>query len=222
MQIYIQKIECFNGIKPNIFDENLKRKIPNGWKAIKINQLASIYSGYPFDSSNYDQGGSYKLITIKNVQDSGIDLNSCDKIGNLPLDLPEYCKLSPGNILLSLTGNVGRVALMFTENCLLNQRVAIIHPKNIEISPYLYCLFKSERIRIKMERIAGGTSQKNLSPIDTENIYIPYNESLILEFSKELYPLFNKIINCLEENRRLIAMRNDLLPLLINGQVTID
>lgn len=222
MQIYIQKIECFNGIKPTIFDENLKRKIPNGWKAIKINQLASIYSGYPFDSSNYDQGGSYKLITIKNVQDSGIDLNSCDKIGNLPLDLPEYCKLSPGNILLSLTGNVGRVALMFTENCLLNQRVAIIHPKNIEISPYLYCLFKSERIRIKMERIAGGTSQKNLSPIDTENIYIPYNESLILEFSKELYPLFNKIINCLEENRRLIAMRNDLLPLLINGQVTID
>ena len=62
MQIYIQKIECFNGIKPTIFDENLKRKIPNGWKAIKINQLASIYSGYPFDSSNYDQGGSYKLI----------------------------------------------------------------------------------------------------------------------------------------------------------------
>lgn len=221
MQCYIQKIECFNGIMPTEFNVNLKRKIPKGWKSIKINQIASVHSGYSFNSSNYNKIGKYKLITIKNVQDSGVDLNTGDKIENLPSDLPEYCKLSPGDILLSLTGNVGRVALMFTENCLLNQRVAVIHSKNVEISPYLYCLFKSERLRHKMERIACGTSQKNLSPVDTENLYIPYNESLILEFSKELYPLFNKIINCLEEKRRLITLRNDLLPLLINGQVTI-
>lgn len=222
MLCYIQKIEYFNGISQTEFNDDLKRKIPNGWKSIKINQIASVYSGYPFDSCNYNQNGKYKLITIKNVQDTGIDLNTGNKIEDLPSDLPEYCQLSPGDILLSLTGNVGRVALMFTENCLLNQRVAVIHPKNIKISPYLYCLFKSERLRLKMERIAGGTSQKNLSPIDTENLYIPYNESLVLEFSKEIYPLFNKIINCFEENRSLTAIRNALLPLLMNGQVTID
>lgn len=222
MESYIQQFECFCGYGSFIFNEKLKRKIPETWIPIQIKEIASILSGYPFDSSKYTPDGEYKLITIKNVQDSGIDLHSGDRISLLPADLPEYCKLLPGDVLLSLTGNVGRIGLMFADRCLLNQRVASIKPHNKQKMPYLFCLFKSERLRTQMERIAGGTSQKNLSPIETENLYIPYDEKTVANFSKKMLPLFNKMICTLDENRRLVTLRTELLPLLMNGQVTIQ
>lgn len=222
MESYIQQFECFCGYGSFIFNEKLKRKIPETWIPIQIKEIASILSGYPFDSNKYTPDGEYKLITIKNVQDSGIDLHSGDRISLLPADLPEYCKLLPGDVLLSLTGNVGRIGLMFADRCLLNQRVASIKPHNKQKMPYLFCLFKSERLRTQMERIAGGTSQKNLSPIETENLYIPYDEKTVANFSKKMLPLFNKMISTLDENRRLVTLRTELLPLLMNGQVTIQ
>lgn len=204
------------------WNQQLKREIPKGWVAKSISSLCDILSGYSFLSATYSDKGKYKLITIKNVQDTGINLDVDNHIECLPENIPEFCKLSYGDILMSLTGNVGRVGIMYTKNCLLNQRVALIRPKQSYLSGYLYILFRSAQMRTLMENIATGTSQKNLSPVDTGKILIPYDEKIVDRFCDTINVIIDKITFCQKENHELTELRDWLLPMLMNGQATVE
>ena len=106
-----------------VYNDQLKQKIPGGWKAVKFSSIAKIISGFPFKSDSYVNNGKYKVITIRNVQDGNIDSSTANSIDGLPDNLPDECVLSIGDLLISLTGNVGRCGLVFESNLLLNQRV---------------------------------------------------------------------------------------------------
>ena len=205
-----------------VWNEQLKREIPEGWESIMLGSLCKVISGYPFESSSYVEDGTYKLITIKNVQDDGINLDVDNHIEELPNNLPAYCVLKRKDILLSLTGNVGRVGLMYDNNCLLNQRVAIIEPMISELRGLLYFLFKQPHMKVKLESSATGTSQKNLSPINTSQINIAYNKDVFMKYSKVTNSIIEKIVNNLSENLELTKLRDWLLPMLMNGQVTVE
>ena len=205
-----------------IYNNQLKKGIPENWAVVTLNTLCDILSGYSFQSNDYVDNGKYRLITIKNVQDSGVNLNVDNYINILPTKLPDYCMLKPENILMSLTGNVARVGLMYDNNCLLNQRVALVKPKKAQNNSFLYALFKSDTIRITLESLAIGTSQKNLSPIDAGNICIPYNESVVSAFSDFIEAKIKLIVRNLSENLSLCELRDWLLPMLMNGQATLD
>lgn len=205
-----------------VWNEQLKREIPKGWEVKNISDICEIISGYPFQSSTYSKTGKYRLITIKNVQDSGIDLNVDNYIKDLPENLPSYCILSPGDILMSLTGNVGRVGLMYADDCLLNQRVALIKPKHSYLNVFLYFLFKSNRLKMLMENISTGTSQKNLSPVDTGNLVIPFNTETVKLFCDKLESIVTKIVSAEKEKVELTKLRDWLLPMLMNGQARVE
>jgi len=205
-----------------IYNHQLKKEIPENWTVVTLNTLCDILSGYSFQSNDYVDNGKYRLITIKNVQDSGVNLNVDNYINILPTKLPDYCILKPENILMSLTGNVARVGLMYDNNCLLNQRVALIKPKKIQVNSFLYALFKSDAIRTTLESLATGTSQKNLSPIDAGNINIPYSESVVNSFSNFVEDKIKLIVRNSCETLSLCELRDWLLPMLMNGQATID
>lgn len=143
-------------------------------------------------------------------------------IDTLPSNLPEYCKLKDSDILMSFTGNVGRVGLMYDNSCLLNQRVAIINPLKETIRSYVYFLFKSDSLRMKMERIATGTSQKNLSPVDTELLYVPYDSIVAEKYSMIVDSVIKGMVLRLKENCELTHLRDWLLPMLMNGQATVE
>lgn len=129
------------------------------------------------------------------------------------------CILKPSDILMSLTGNVGRVGLVYENNVLLNQRLLKLVPKYNDIS-YIYLLFRDNFMRVKLEQISTGTSQKNLSPIDMGNLKIAYPDKSVLEKFTELNNnIIFKIVDNFKENQELTKLRDYLLPLLMNGQV---
>ena len=66
--------------------------------------------------------------------------------------------------------------------------------------------------------MANGTSQKNLSPLDIKKlkIYIPYN---ITEFNNVTKGILNQMCKINLQTNKLIAIKNKILPLLINGQL---
>jgi len=203
------------------YDEIFKREIPVGWEIKTIKDFCLIKSGYAFDSDYYSEKG-YKLITIKNVQNCYINPKVDNYVEFIPKNIPEYCLLKQGDILMSLTGNIGRVALMYEENCLLNQRVAVLLPTSKNLNAYCYYLFQSDYVKEKMLNIAGGSSQDNLSPIDTENFLIPFNYELAEKYNEIALPIMQQIVSLNAENLELAALRDFLLPLLMNGQVTIN
>ncbi|MDC4163700.1 restriction endonuclease subunit S [Mycoplasma sp. T363T] len=126
------------------------------------------------------------------------------------------------DILISLTGNVGRTGIVFTDNCLLNQRLALIKTVRTDLIAYIFNLFKGEYLKKKMNAISNGSAQKNLSPLDVEKILIPWNSDIQKMFSNKFNLSVELIVNNLEEIHKLQKLKEYLLPLLMNGQATID
>lgn len=76
-----------------VWNEQLKRTIPDGWTTNPLSDIFTFKSGYSFSSDLYEVSGKYKLLTIKNVQNNGINLNVDNYINVLPDNVPDYCLL---------------------------------------------------------------------------------------------------------------------------------
>lgn len=205
-----------------VWNEQLKRNIPENWKVVPLSTVLNFKSGFSFSSDLYVTEGKYKLLTIKNVQDSGINLNVDNYINDVPSNVPDYCFLKVNDILMSLTGNVGRIGIMYDSGCLLNQRVALAKSVNEDLHSFVYFLLKSDIVRKQYETIANGSSQKNLSPIEAENVLFAYNEQIATRFASITNKYLKIIVSNLAENQNLIRLRDWLLPMLMNGQATIS
>ena len=190
--------------------------------AVKLIDVMKFINGFAFKNSDYDENGKYKIITIKNVQDGYIDSIKTDRIVSIPEKMKKECILNIGDVLLSLTGNVGRVGIVYEENMLLNQRVAKFEPYNKELLPYLYFKFLNPTMRKQLENISKGTAQQNLSPIETLKLKINYNNSRLKSIIPTLNAIFNKIINNKIEEKKLVELRDTLLPKLMNGEIDLD
>ncbi len=202
-----------------VYNQDLKREIPEGWRVSKLNEVVDLISGYPFSSNDYVTSGKYKLYTIKNVQDG----YTVDKVDNyldfLPSNMSHECQLCRGDLIMSLTGNVGRVGMVYEDNVLLNQRVLKLNPINKTHKSFIYSFFRSDVTKAHLENMSTGTSQKNLSPIDIGNMMITFP-------SEDLLSIFLDYLNILEsnlvENQQLTQLRDWLLPMLMNGQVKVE
>lgn len=203
-----------------VWNEELKREIPEGWTIRTVLDCSNVVSGYPFKTETYSNEGRYNIYTIGNVQDGYIDDTCPNKIDFIPNDIDERCVLKPCDIIMSLTGNVGRVGIVYTKNALLNQRVLKVIPFD-GYHNFLYLLFRNSSFMNVMQRIASGTSQKNLSPNQVcDFTFAVPNKNLLDLFNLKLNGFIDAIVNNLSQNQELTSLRDFLLPLLMNGQVT--
>ena len=204
---------------PGYEDVKIVDGVPEGWKKDTIDSRIELLSGYAFKSSEFNDEGKYKIITIKNVKDGQFDGDNVNCMINIPEKMPEHCKLVDGDILLSLTGNVGRVCIVHGENFLLNQRIAKLRSNNMA---YTYCLFRSKDMFDNMNNLTNGVAQQNLSPIRTGKINIVFpTDALIQMFEKTVNPMLNKITVLNKSILSLSQARDRLLPKLMNGEIEV-
>lgn len=175
--------------------------LPKGWVETKLGDVATIQSGYAFKSEDYASSGSF-LIRIGNVQD-----------GHISQDNPRYVNLDEktsnfslmeGDVLISLTGNIGRVSLVPVGilPAALNQRVGrIFFSKNTSKDLFIYFL-RSFYFRSQINNHARGAAQQNISP----------NE--ILTFSVPLPPL--------AEQRRIVAKLDSLTVRIARARAELE
>ena len=147
---------------PGHENTNIIDGVPEGWEKKKVNSIIELQSGFAFKSSTFDDNGAYKIVTIKNVKDGAFDGDNVSRIVAIPEKMPKHCVLADGDILLSLTGNVGRVCIVNGKNYLLNQRVAKLAT---DFKAFTYCLFRSREMFIEINNLANGAAQQNVSPI---------------------------------------------------------
>ncbi|MFA5683282.1 MAG: restriction endonuclease subunit S [Lysobacteraceae bacterium] len=135
------------------------------WVRRSLSDIARLRNGYAFKSSEYVETGPYQIVTIANVQQSGLLLESTKKIAELPSDLQQHQILRLGDILISMTGNVGRVCRVTAESLLLNQRVGKLTPDAV-YPEFFYQLLQRDEFRSAMQLKAAGGAQGNLSAGD--------------------------------------------------------
>ena len=218
------KIECNNQINKNLEEQakNIILDLCNKVSGkVKLSSILDFANGFAFQSKSYLPQGKYKIITIKNVQDGEIISTDAACLNDLPEGMKKECILAIGDVLVSLTGNVGRVGIVCENNLLLNQRVAKFVPLNKNLIPFLYFYFRLESTKQFLEIIAKGTAQQNLSPIETLKIELPYDSSII-ENSSMLKSFFDAIVINKMENLRLSKLRDTLLPKLMSGELDVD
>lgn len=196
-------------------------QIPEGWYVGSINDISRVVSGFPFKGSIYRERGRYKIVTIKNVHDGKFVLNFSSFVDELPAKLPTECILENGDILLSLTGNVGRICIVYGNDHVLNQRVAKLDPKNKNEREFIYLLFRQKRFRKKMEAMSNGAAQLNLSPIQVKNVKIIIPKASVLdEFSNLAGAYFDVSVLLQEKNHNLSKTRDLLILQLVTERLS--
>lgn len=192
--------------------------VPEGWEKKRINEFISILSGYAFKSSTFEDNGDYNIVTIKNVQDGFFDGKNLSHIREIPNKMPQHCFLVTGDLLLSLTGNIGRVCMVIGNNYLLNQRVAKIES---DFPAFAYCLFRSENMYTSINNLANGAAQQNVSPIKIGTLKIVVNNEIISKFEKIVGSIRNQILVLYSQIDELIEARDRLLPKLMSGEIEV-
>jgi type I restriction enzyme S subunit len=200
-----------------------KTELPLGWKRRKLKEVINIVSGYPFKSTDYVDGGRYKIVTIKNVQDGYFVPITTDSLFEIPPKVKNEQILHTGDIILSLTGNVGRVCLTYGGNYLLNQRVAKLVPSEKISTGFIYSMMRNEKMLYILENISNGTAQQNLSPINMGNVEIVYpDENTVYNFNKLSDASVRHICNLYVQNQYLKESRDILLPKLMSGTIKVS
>jgi len=149
-----------------------------------------------------------------------------DFIDNETNDLLGRSKLENSDILYSIAGTIGRLA-MVNEDILpanVNQALAILRVDKSAINPYFvkYCLMDKDIIFELHSKIVHAV-QPNLSLGEISNTLIPYPPKDILDsFSNQIEPIEEKIIQNTQQIQTLENLRDTLLPKLLSGEVRAE
>ena len=179
-----------------------------------LSDIMSFDNGFAFSSSDYLPEGLYRIITIGNVGDGYIDTTNVNYLQSIPDRVKKSALLYIGDIIVSLTGNVGRTAIVKENNLLLNQRVARIVAKDNMYKGFLYCLFRQQSTKTFLETISRGTAQANLSPVELLKTKIKYTHDEMIEFTKVVTPMINTVLVNSKELAELLVFRNTFLTVL--------
>lgn len=141
---------------------------------IKIGDVCDILNGYAFKSENYVDSG-IRIIRISNVQKGYIEDSTPAFYSFDTMGLSKFM-LEEGDLLMSLTGNVGRVAILEKEllPAALNQRVACLRLKSNKITKsYLFHFLNSNFFEQQCIMASNGVAQKNMSTEWLKDYEIP-------------------------------------------------
>lgn len=160
---------------------------------MRIGDICDILNGYAFKSSKYVADG-IRVIRITNVQKGFVeDTNPQYYPVSEQREIEKYM-LCEGDLLMSLTGNVGRVGLLSAEMlpAALNQRVACIRIRNPAViyKPFLYHLLNSDYFENKCILASQGVAQKNMSTEWLKEYPIP---SFSMDKQMKIASIFDKI-----------------------------
>ena len=211
-----------------VYNSILKREIPEGWC---VDRLQSYI--------NFKRGISYKSNEISDIQGKEfLNLNSFSLKGEFKIEGTKYfigkynqeSLVSSGGLVVAITdvtrnadiiGKAFIIPNIFEDGALISCDVVSVTSERLN-KFYLEQLFNSTYYHSYIKYYASGTLvlHLNLNGINWFNTILP-PVGLLNQFEKFCKPILKKKAVILKENKQLIELRDWLLPMLMNGQVTV-
>lgn len=224
------KIELNNKINQNLeaqaqalFTNTILSRLEKG----TIGMYCDVKSGFAFKSSWWQNQG-IKVIKIKNIETTGLNLNDCSYVSSEKVDCAKDFIVQGGDLLIAMTGaTIGKFAIVpySTETLLVNQRVGkfFLGKNPVEKLPFIYCTLKQPEIYSEIINRGQGSAQANISGSDIMSISCTFpNKKIIDSFNCLAQPIFQKMIFNWYENTRLTELRDSLLPKFMSGEINVD
>ena len=206
-----------------VWNEKLKRDIPISWETKLIDDVAEIYNGAtPSTINELNYGGDIVWITPKDLSDQKQKFvyKGERNISQVGYDSCSTHLLPSNTILMSSRAPIGLLAIAKTELCT-NQGFKSFVPKSGNTAIYLY-YYLQHHIR-QVEQLGTGTTFKEVSREDILKFPILKPSDNVLDLWEEMVsPLNDRQLEIQKENESLTKQRNELLPLLMNGQVLVN
>jgi len=178
---------------------------------VPLSYFGEMKHGYPFKSTSYDEDGTHRIVTISNVSGARYaDMSKCNYLEELPHDIQQHQILSRNDILISLTGNVGRVSFCLADGDLLNQRVGVLSLCDEAYKEYIYQVLSDWRFEMSMVACGQGAAQLNISKSNVEGYLVPYEQSEYQEIGN-FFSLLDDRIEIEEELLKQYEMQKKYL-----------
>ena len=207
-----------------IWNDQLKREIPEGWNVVNLIDFAEIKNGAtPSTATPLNYGGDIIWITPKDLSDqqSKFVYRGERNISQLGYDSCSTNLLPANSVLLSSRAPIGLVSIAKAELCT-NQGFKNLVPHDANNSLYLYYYIKYH-IR-QIEQLGTGTTFKEVSREDLCKfpILMPCNTLGYLLWVERMTQIADEQFILTKEIATLTKQRDELLPLLMNGQVSVN
>lgn len=186
-----------------VFDETLKREIPKGWEVKSLGDWAEIRKGTLITEKTANTNGDIKVIS------AGVDFSYYHDVANRPKN----------TITISASGANAGFVNFWREPIFACDCTTIT---NSVIGRTLYILNFLKIVQDFIYQQARGSAQPHVYPKDIEGLKIIVPPDSLLKNFSEFVDNWNlKIANNEKQNHQLTQLRDFLLPMLMNGQVSV-
>lgn len=207
-----------------VYNPTLNREIPEGWDVRKLVDLCSVIRRGI--SPRYTEEGGTSVLNQKCVREQRISFEDSRR-HQVELDDKDDRLLQPFDVVVNSTGvgTLGRVAFvkrLLEKKTTVDSHVTIVRANGKFISPQ-YLAWVMMRYQPAIESAANGsTGQVELSKsyLQDIDVVIP-PKNLTLRFSDFVNPIVQQMAARESENEHLVSLRDWLLPMLMNGQLTV-
>ena len=202
------------------YNATLKREIPSGWHDSNVLAVADLLGGgTPTKKKPHYWGGDIPFFTPTDADGSIFKFSTTDYITSEGLKGSSTKLFSKHTVFITARGSVGRLVLAGVDMAM-NQSCYALRAKTGISHVFLFFLAK-ELIHHLHVKSSGSVFDSIVSnDIELTKLAIPKGE-VIEKFAEVVEPIFEKIANNTKENQQLAQLRDWLLPLLMNGQVTV-
>ena len=197
-----------------VWNDQLKRAIPKGWSAGQLSDIANITMGQSPSGDTYNENGSGTIF-----------YQGCTDFGTR-FPVPRVYTSAPtrfataGDILMSVRAPVGTLNIAM-EDCCIGRGLAALNSK---FGSQLHLLYTLSGFKQLFDVMDGNGSTFGSITKDTlfeMKVVIPRRDQ-IKSFEEMVQPIEQKIRVAEQENRELTKLRDWLLPMLMNGQATVE
>lgn len=196
-----------------VYNPTLKREIPEGWSDKTLSQIANITMGQSPEGSSYNDEG-VGTIFYQGSTDFGWLFPTTRQYTTAPGRMAKK-----GDILLSVRAPVGDMNIANTD-CCIGRGLAALNSKT-ESDGFLFYVMKYFK-QIFDRRNSEGTTFGSITKNDLHSLKLAYPTADLLKKYDQIVMSYNKMIfERSLENRELTILRDWLLPMLMNGQITV-
>ncbi|EOB5056635.1 restriction endonuclease subunit S [Campylobacter upsaliensis] len=160
-------------IQTHYFDKIAKIWNEREYSVVRLGEVARVKSGFAFSSKDYVQDSNVSLITIKNIDFSGVVFGNTTFLPNHYWNEYTNFQIKNGDILIAMSGSVGKICIYNSNKlALLNQRVGILKIEEC-LNDFVVSILQTKIYQHFFVRIATGGVQLNLNEKDVLNLKIP-------------------------------------------------
>lgn len=203
-----------------VWNEKLKREIPEGWYAENICKIANILSGGTPSKAvdEYWNNGTIPFFGPTDCNGSVFQIKTADHITQKGLEHCASSLFEEGIVIITARGSIGKLVIVGTPMAM-NQSCYALQSKEGE---YEYLYFLTTQLIDCLKAKGSGSVFKSIIASDIEHSTLCVaTENVVSDFCKKVKPLFEKLKTNTIEIAELTKQRDELLPLLMNGQAMV-